>query len=150
KIALTKNEGADPETIVLRRRLAVLALANLPENLKYLDTLTSDSRETLLRTLEAEAGMGSSERGQWAMMAAEYVKTRQAGQLQALGVDQVLRDCIKPGNSISDDPILRGRVAFALTFWEGSREENERMENTLVQLSFDDGHGAEAGTGPIR
>jgi hypothetical protein len=45
---------------------------------------------------------------------------------------------------------LRERIAFALNLWEGNQEENRRMEETLLQLSYDDGHGAAAEEVPVR
>src|SRR5207237_7199431 len=41
----------------------------------------------------------------------------------------------------AEDPTLRKFAALALTFWEGSPAENARMEDALVALSRDDGHG---------
>jgi hypothetical protein len=40
--------------------------------------------------------------------------------------------------------MLREKVAFALNFWQGNQQENQRMEETLLLLSHDDGHGAES------
>jgi hypothetical protein len=144
------HEGADPETLQLRRRVAVLALANLAENLKHLDVLSSLERQKIINMLEAEATKGSSERRLWAELAAEYIQARQAGDLRALGVDRTLAECVKGSNPASQDPILRERVAFALNFWEGNPEENRRMDETLLQLTNDDGHGAEASDAPVR
>jgi hypothetical protein len=62
-----------------------------------------------------------------------------------LGVDKTLAECAK-----ANDPILRERVAFALNFWEGTPEENQRMDETLVLLSQDDGRGAHSGESHIR
>jgi hypothetical protein len=150
ELALAPDEGGDPENVMLRRRLAVLALANLPQNLKYLDSLSADERPTLLNALEAEGAKGSSERRMLAELSMDYIRARQAGELRALGVDQTLAECVKASNPASRDPILRERVAFALNLWEGNQEENRRMEETLLQLSYDDGHGAAAEEVPVR
>jgi hypothetical protein len=150
ELALAPDEGGDPENVLLRRRLAVLALANLPQNLKYLDSLSDQERQTLLSALEAEGAKGSSERRMLAELSAEYIRARQAGELRALGVDQTLAEFVKASNPASRDPILRERVAFALNLWEGNKEENRRMEETLLQLSYDDGHGAAAEEVPVR
>jgi hypothetical protein len=88
-----------------------------------------------------EAGKGSAERRKWADLSAEYIQSRQAGEMRALGVDQTLAECVKASNSASRDRLLREVVAFALNFWEGNQEENRRMEETLLRLSYDDGHG---------
>jgi hypothetical protein len=144
------KEGADPETLQLRRRMAALALANLAENLKYLDILSSRERQEIINTLEVEASKGSSERRLLAELAAEYIQARQAGDIRALGVDRTLAECVKGSNPASQDPILRERIAFALNLWEGSPEENRRMEETLLQLTYDDGRGATASEVPVR
>jgi hypothetical protein len=141
ELALAKEEAGDPETIQVRRRAAVFALANLPGNLKYVDTISAEERRNILDTLEMEAGKGSAERRKWADLSAEYIQSRQAGEMRALGVDQTLAECVKASNSASRDRLLREVVAFALNFWEGNQEENRRMEETLLQLSYDDGHG---------
>jgi hypothetical protein len=144
------KEGADPETLQLRRRVAVLALANLAENLKHLDLLSSLERQEIIDQLEAKAAQGSSERRLWAELAAQYIQARQAGDIRALGVDQTLAECVKAVNPVSQDPILRERVAFALNLWQGNQEENRRMEETLLQLTYDDGHGATTSEAPVR
>ncbi len=150
ELALAPDQGGDPENVMLRRRLAALALANLPQNLKYLDSLSADEQQTLLNALEAEGVRGSSERRMLAELSMDYIRARQAGELRALGVDQTLAECVKASNPASRDPILRERVAFALNLWEGNQEENRRMEETLLQLSYDDGHGAAAEEVPVR
>ncbi len=150
ELALAPDEGGDPENVMLRRRLAALALANLPQNLKYLDSLSADERPTLLNALEAEGVRGSSERRTLAELSMDYIRAREAGQLRTLGVDQTLAECVKASHPASRDPILRERVAFALNLWEGNQEENRRMEETLLQLSYDDGHGAAAEEVPVR
>ena len=144
------KEGADPETIQLRRRLAVLALANLAESLKYLDTISSQQRQEIVDTLEAQASKGSSERRLWSELAAEYIQARHEGDVRALGVDQTLAECVKPSNLASQDPITRERAAFALNLWQGNQEENRRMEEALLQLTYDDGRGATASEAPMR
>src|SRR5207249_3297183 len=55
---------------------------------------------------------------------------------QGLHVDETLARCAR-----AEDPTLRKFAALALTFWNGSAAENARMEEALVTLSRDDGHG---------
>ncbi len=143
EIALSKEDQS--EAVKLRRRLAVLALANLPENLKYLDTISEEQHKAILDSLEKETATGGPERSRWAFVTMDYVLSRKAGNLKALDVDKTLAECAK-----ANDPILRERVAFALNFWEGSPQENQRMEDTLVLLSHDDGRGADSGESRIR
>jgi HEAT repeat protein len=143
EIVLTKED--EGESVELRRRLAVLALANLPENLKYLDEISAEQRQAIMEALENEMATGSPERSRWAVLTMDYVLSRKAGNPKALGVDKTLAECAK-----ANDPILRERVAFALNFWEGTPEENQRMDETLVLLSQDDGRGAHSGESHIR
>jgi hypothetical protein len=150
ELILAKEGGADPQTVQLRRRLAILALAQLAESLKYLDSISGPQRQEIIDVLQTEASKGSSERRLWAELAAEYIQARQHGELRALGVDQALAECIKPSNPASQDPITRERVAFALNFWQGNQEENRRMDETLVQLTYDDGRGATTSEAPVR
>src|SRR5262249_5383963 len=56
---------------------------------------------------------------------------------QDLGVIATLAECAR-----ADDPDLRKYVAYALTFWDGSPDENRQAEQTLLILAQDDGHGA--------
>jgi hypothetical protein len=150
ELALAPDEGADPETLQVRRRAAVFALAALPPNLNYLDTISSEERQKILNTLESEAGKGSAERRKWAEYTAEYIQARQAGQPQDLGVGQTLAESVKSSNPASNDKLLREVVAFALNLWQGNPEENQRMEQTLLELSYDDGHGPDVKEIPVR
>lgn len=150
ELAQSHEEGADPETIQVRRRAAVFALAALPPNLNYFDTVSSQERQGILNTLELEAGKGSAERRKWAELAIDYLQARHAGELRTLGVDETLAECVNPSNPASSDKLLREVVAFALNLWEGNQEENQRMEKTLLQLSYDDGHGPIVTEIPIR
>jgi hypothetical protein len=143
ELALAKEDGADPDTIQVRRRAAVFALANLPGSFKYLDSLSPEEKQQLLNSLQTEGMKGSSERRQWAELAAEYIQARQAGQPRALGVDQTLAECVRSSHPAPQERLLRELVALALNLWEGSPEENRRMEDTLLQLSYDDGQRME-------
>ncbi len=135
QIAL-KEEGTDSATAALRRQLAVWALANVAENLKRYDRLPPERKTLVLANLETEASGGTADRSQWAREALDYLQARGTGTPHALEVDQTLARC-----AADDDPTLRQFAALALTFWEGSPAENERMDQTLLTLSRDDGHG---------
>src|SRR6202011_351525 len=69
-------------------------------------------------------------RRQLARVTRDFLAGRADGRNSALGVDQTLERC-----ATADDLDLRKFVALALTFWEGTPEENERMERTLLKLS---------------
>jgi hypothetical protein len=137
EIAL-KEDGADRATIALRRQLAVWALANVAENLKRYDRLPAERKTLVLSELDAETADRSADRSRSARQALDYLQARCSGTLQAMDVDQTLARC-----ATDDDPTLRKFVALALTFWQGSQTENERMDQTLLTLSRDDGHGVD-------
>lgn len=140
-----KQDGADAATITLRRQLAVWALANVAENLKRYDQLGSERRSALLASLEAESATAGPQRRAWAQTTFDYLEARNSGKAPALNVDVTLASCAR-----ADDPALRKFVALALTFWEGTSAENARMEETLLLLSRDDGHGASADDSALR
>jgi hypothetical protein len=129
-----KEDGADAQTIALRRRQALWALANLGGNLERFDRLPAERQEEILGGLEAAAG--SDERGRWARAALDCLRGRRSGKPQAMGIDQVMAKCA--GDRF---PFMRQTVAVALSYWEGTPEENARMELTLLGLLHDDGHG---------
>jgi hypothetical protein len=120
-----KDRGPDAKGIAVRRHRAVWALANLGENLKRYADLTPEQQEAVLDGLEGEA-QGRGPRAEWARTALAYLRDK-----KPLGVDQTLARCAE-----ADDPSLREMVAFALNFWDGPA-----VEETLVRLSGDDGHG---------
>lgn len=132
---LAAKDAAAP-ALALRRQLAVWSLANAGENLKRYDRLPAEKQQAILASLESEAESAMPERRQWARQTLDYLKSRPTSTPQPLQVDATLAKC-----AAADDPTLRKFVALALTFWEGSPEENGRMEETLLALSRDDGHG---------
>jgi hypothetical protein len=138
----TQETGAPAETLALRRRRAVWALANLGENLRRFDRLPPARQAAVLAGLEDEAETAEPERGGRARLALDYLNGRRSQAARALGVDVALAKCAN-----DRDPFLREIAGFALNFWEGDAQENSRMEATLVKLSYDDGHGAEQGSG---
>jgi hypothetical protein len=136
-----KEDGGDAATVALRRQVAVWALANLGQNLKSLAALSPEQRTAIEAELEQECAVAAPERRQWAQLTHDYLRNLSAKGPQALGVDRVLAQCAR-----ASDPELRKFVALALNFWEGTPEENARMEDTLLKLSYDDGHGATSDT----
>jgi hypothetical protein len=53
-----------------------------------------------------------------------------------MGVDRVIETCAD-----ADDPSLREYAAFAANFWNGSPQENARIEKALLRLCDDPGKG---------
>jgi hypothetical protein len=129
------DSGPDEKALALRRRRAVLALANLGENLKRYDRLTKEQKLTtqqqseILADLEKET-RGRGQRREWAETTLNYLKNK-----TPLGVDKTLATCADPKGR-GKDPFLRELVAYALNFWEGPL-----VEETLVRLARDNGEG---------
>jgi hypothetical protein len=132
-----RDWGETPATGSLRRQIATWALANLAESTKQLDKLNATNRAEILAALDDEASAKEIDHAARARQCADYLRRRWAGTPEALGVDQVLAECAR-----ASDPFLRKVTALALGLWEGTAEENQRMESTLLSLTFDDGHGA--------
>ncbi len=133
-----KDGGADPATVALRRQLAVWSLANAGDKLKHYDLLPAEQKTAVHASLETEAAGSSAERSEWARQVLAYLSLRVAKTIHAFGVDQVITSCAG-----ADDPTLRKFVALATSFWEGSPSENERMDQSLLMLTKDDGHGTD-------
>jgi hypothetical protein len=114
---------------------ALWILANLGENLKRFEKLAQERQQSVIESLEREAA-ASGERGAWANAALHYLQGPDAGSVNTLGVEKALAQSAVDGN-----PFLRTMAAFALNFWEGTESENKRLEELLVKLSRDDGHG---------
>lgn len=134
-----REPGAEDEPVRNRRHQAVIALARLGENLQHYQDRVQPHLAGVLPLLEAQG------ENSYAQSALQYIKERQENRLTTLGVAQTLAQC-----SRSDDPLLRKYVALALAFWEGSKEDNALMEETLLRLARDDGHGAETEERRIR
>jgi hypothetical protein len=137
----TQDSGAPAETLALRRRQAVWALANLGENQRRFDRLPPDRQAAVRAELETEAATADHPRSDRAQLALDALNARRSQAPRALGVDVTLAKCAG-----DRDPFLREIAGFALNFWEGDAQETARMENTLVKLLHDDGQGAEPGT----
>jgi hypothetical protein len=132
------TKGNDRGAVALRRRRALWVLAQLGENIKRFDQLSDDRRRSVLETLQAEAASSTGRRRDWVSTALAYFEGPEARTLHVLGLDLVFASCAG-----DRDPLLRSLVAFVLNFWEGSPSENSRMEELLVKLARDDGHGEE-------
>lgn len=137
RIARTAD-GAEPRIVTRRRWQALWALANLGDNLKRFQRLMPARQELVLSELAAEAAGGSA-RAEWARATLDYLEGPQAKRLQGLDVDRALVTCAE-----DPDPFLREIAAFALNFWEGDATERGRLEQVLVKLAVDNGHGEES------
>ena len=126
---LALNEtGTDPASVALHRQLAVSALANLGENVKRYDHLPAERKAAIEASLEGRSRVALGQTAdQWAKQALAYLQapTREA---EASGVAQTLAR--SPERTI---PFAEIRP-LALTFWEGTAEENASMDQTLVDV----------------
>jgi hypothetical protein len=130
-----KDKSAEIKGLSLRRVRAVMALANLGNNMRQryfgnvitpgTKVLTAEQKNATINRL-ADIAAGSDERAKMAHYAHDVLLGKEPSK-----VDAVLAFCAK-----SDDIYLREWVALALNFWDG-----ELVDPTLVMLSKDDGHG---------
>jgi hypothetical protein len=129
-----QTSGMEPRELARQRRLAVWHLANLGESVSTFDKLSPPQQAAILQQLDTAAEQGP--RPEWARVCRDYLRRRQEGKHDALGVDKVLIACAE-----DDNPFLREIAAFAMNFWTGTAKEEEAIEETLVRLSHDDGRG---------
>jgi hypothetical protein len=130
-----KETGAEVKGLALRRQRAVLALANLGDNIKRryhgekpndeTKPLSSLQKTAVLEKLD-KAAAGSGERAKMARYARDVLMKKQPA-----GVDIVLARCAR-----AEDIFLRELVGHALNFWDG-----DEVEPTLLLLANDKGQG---------
>jgi hypothetical protein len=133
--SLAEQEGGmEPDALHARRRQAVWALADLGRNLQLFDQAKSPDQDVILANVDRLAD--NPARREAARQLGQQLRDRRAGHHSALGVDKSLAKSAR-----ADDPFLRELTALALIFWDGSESENERMDATLLKLTYDDGHG---------
>jgi hypothetical protein len=133
----SKHTVGDSTADVRRRWRALWALANLGENLKRFERLPAEAQQTVLDSLRAET-QAKGTRGEWSQTALGYLEGTDVKSLGALGLEAVFKSCA--GDA---DPFVRSMSAFAMNFWNGTPAENARIDDLLVKLSRDDGHGEE-------
>jgi hypothetical protein len=131
-----QESGLDPRALHARRRQALWALANLGENVKRFDKLSTEQQDAVKVQLETAADSG--EQAAAAKATLNYLTRRQEGHPNALGVDRVVER-----SAVAEDPSLRELAAFVANFWSGNADENARMEKALVRLCDDPGKGEE-------
>ena len=122
---LSRRPGVnDPKSDALLRRQAIWALASLGENRRHFQDQPAERQEEILAQLDAEHDT-----------AARHAADSLRGRGSPAAVETLLNA------AESDDPFLRKLAAHALTFWDGPPAENKRIEDALVKLARDDGHG---------
>jgi hypothetical protein len=135
-----RENGPDPETTLLWRGVALWALANLGDRLNHVDGLPEAQRQEVMHALDAEAAGAASQRSRRAEQTRKYLAARFSGHPDSMGVEGTLERCAQ-----ARDPGIRKLAAFVLNFWEGDPKADHQMEETLLALSYDDGHGATDG-----
>jgi hypothetical protein len=131
------QDTMDPEALAQRRQEALYDLANLGEKSKGFDRLPAERQTAVLAELE-EAAAASGERSRWAQECLDMLRSRRDGKPRLFGLDVTLEHC-----AADDHPNMRKMTAFACNFWEGTPEENGRIDDVLATLANDDGRGPE-------
>ncbi len=135
---------ADAEILAQQRQVAVFALARLGEKLKGFDDFSEERKQAVLAALEEESP-GSGQRATWARQARTMLEGRRDGQPRLLGLEATFERCAADANAD-----LRKMTALACNFWEGSAEENARLDLVLANLARDDGRTADGSSDPVR
>jgi len=124
---VAKNPGlSDVKSAALLRRQAVWSLAALGHNLQELQQAPSEQKAAVLEQLDRAPASSTDAR-----QAADSLR----GQGRSAAVEALL-ECAE-----ADDPFLRKLTAHALTFWSGTPAEDRQIEDALLRLARDDGHG---------
>src|SRR5439155_12109525 len=130
------QDGSDAKFVAQRRLRALWSLVSLGKNVKRFETLSDSRRQQVFAVLEEEAAGNSSPRRQLAQKCLDYMRGSRQGSLELLGVEQAFTHCGEDQN-----PFLRSITALGLNFWEGTPQENQRMNALLTRLDRDDGRG---------
>jgi hypothetical protein len=131
-------DGVDPESAAQRRRWAMWNLGKLGDNVSRFDKLKPEQQDAIIAALSEQAANPNTARSEWATEARNYLRGPQAHSLQALGLEKHFLAA-----ATDNDPFLRQLTALALSFWEGTPQESERIDDVLLRLAHDDGHGEE-------
>jgi hypothetical protein len=124
---VARNPGlSDEKSAALLRRQAVWSLAALGHNVQELQRAPAEQKTAILEQLD-RAPVSSTD----ARRAAESLR----GQGRSAAIEALL-ECTE-----ADDPFLRKLTAHALTFWSGTPAEDRKVEDALLRLARDDGHG---------
>jgi hypothetical protein len=116
---------SDPKTGALLQRQAVWSLATLGDNRRNFRDLPEERQAEVLGKLDAES---------------DPLARRAADSLRGRGSPAAVEGLLAA--AMADDPFVRKLAAHALTFWDGPPAENRRIEDALVRLAHDDGHGS--------
>jgi hypothetical protein len=131
----SSDSGLDPQDLLLRRQSAVWSLANLAARLNQIDQIPADRKKAILEGLDDEARSTSVARSGRARSASQWLRQGPAAATDST-VLPALRACVA-----SDDPVLRKIVALVLNLWPTNPAMEPDLDELLLKLSYDDGHG---------
>lgn len=117
---------SDEKSAAHLRRQAVWALAALGYNLHKAQQGPAEQKAAVLEQLD-RAPISSTD----ARRAADSLR----GKGRSAGIEALLE------SAEADDPFLRKLTAYALAFWSGTPAEDRQIEDALLRLARDDGHG---------
>lgn len=130
---ITTETPSETPSLILLRRQAVWALANLGENTKRFEKLADERREWVIDTLKQQAASGPAEVRDAARQCAGFLQALEKKERpSSMGAIDTLARC-----AAFDDYFLRELVAQAFNFWDGDKREDELAEKTLVGLAND-------------
>jgi hypothetical protein len=122
-----QSAPAENKVLLERRQDAILALAKLGDNLQYYWRQPAERRDAILADLERET-QSSGDRRRAAQATLAFLKNG-----KPMGVEACLEKCAK-----SEYAVIRQLAAFAFSFWDV-----DEAEQTLIDLTHDDGRGAD-------
>ena len=135
---VVNTAGGEAEASAQRRRWAMWNLGKLGDNVQRFDTLKPEQQDAIVTALTEQATNPMSSFATWSerKSALNYFRGPQSHSLQALGLEKDFAQA-----AVDPDGFLRQLTALALSFWPGTSQENERIEELLLRLAHDDGHG---------
>ncbi len=134
-----QEAGIERRGLARQRWRAVLALANLGQRLSNDHAALPDLRKDLIES-QLEKASVDARFSKWAGPALQNMKNRRTGHPDMMGLDVTFE---KITDFRASDPFLRVYVAGALHFWSGTDAENQRVEQTLLRLTYDPGTGTD-------
>jgi hypothetical protein len=132
--------GYDAKATAQRRRWAMWNLAKLGDNVTRFPKLKPEDQSAVLAALTEQASVPASYRATWADKAKNYLQGPREHSLESLGIE---KDFVQAAGD--SDAFLRQLTALALSFWPATPTEDARIEEVLLRLTHDDGHGEEGG-----
>jgi hypothetical protein len=128
-----RDDSPDPKS-VLRRRMALSALAHLGDGIKNFHKLPDTRQADIFKVLAQELASANPLRAAWARNGLYYLDKKQLPSGTTEGIIEVDQTLARVARD--PDQYLRELVAFAYNFWDGPL-----AEPTLQKLARDKGQG---------